>query len=188
VSPEPRSPLVHRAADLARLADLTGGAVAAGEIAHLAQVSIRADPGVAQRVGLPLPIQPNSVAEHDGRTLVWLGPDEWLALGPPGTEVSMRADLEAVLDGTHSSVVDVSANRAWVELTGPGVRELLAHGTGIDLHPRSWRAGMCAQTLLANVQALLVQTTTGTRVAVRPSFADHLVDWLLVVAGGSPDR
>jgi sarcosine oxidase subunit gamma len=80
------------------------------------------------------------------------------------------------------SIVDVSANRATIELEGPGRLELLAHGCGLDLHPRSWRSGQCAQTLLARVPVLLQELGDSTRLFVRPSLAGWLLDWALVAS------
>jgi sarcosine oxidase subunit gamma len=45
--------------------------------------------------------------------------------------------------------VDVSASRAVIELAGAQARAVLAKGCGLDLHPRSFTAGRCAQTVLA---------------------------------------
>ncbi len=90
--------------------------------------------------------------------------------------------LEAALAGLHHSVVDVSASRVAFELVGEGRRDLLANGCGLDLHPRSWRAGMCAQTLLARAPVLLQEREAATRVLVRASFAGHLAGWLSAIA------
>jgi sarcosine oxidase subunit gamma len=171
-----RSPLAARASDLARL----GGR----EIAFVSQVSLRTrHPG-----SLGLPTRPNTWTALVGppREALWLGPDEWLVVGPPAT-FTAPGEVASVVDGLvrPDSLVDVSASRAIVELRADDrlePRTLLEHGCSIDLHPRAWRAGMCAQTLLARVPVILQQRDEGTRVFVRPSFADWLVDWLVTVA------
>ena len=78
---EARSPLGGRAADLA--------AIEAVELAHLAQVDVRCSPDDAARLGLPR--EPNTVAGDDLRGMLWLGPDEWLVVGAPGTEHAIAA-------------------------------------------------------------------------------------------------
>jgi sarcosine oxidase subunit gamma len=165
-----RSPLAHRAADLA--------AAGASEVAFLAQVSLRLDAALAARAPLDLPPAPNTWRATGDREALWLGPDEWLVVAPPGEAAAVVEALDRALDGLHRSVVDVGANRAVVELTGDGRAALLAEGCALDLHPRAWRAGMCAQTLLARVPVLLQEREAATRVFVRPSFADHLAGWL----------
>lgn len=144
----------------------------------LAQVDLRVR--AADAPALALPVEPNTWTAGGDRELVWLGPDEWLLLGRPGTETVIVADLERSLDGTHHSVVDVSAARVVLELRGDGRHDVLAQGCGLDLHPRSWAGGRCAQTLLAHVPVLLQERDDRTRVLVRPSFAGWLRDWLHV--------
>ena len=112
---------------------------------------------------------PNTWAPLEGGEALWLGPDEWLVVGdgvPPGA----------------ASVVEVSANRAVVDLAGPGVREFLSKGCSLDLHPDHWADGACAQTMLAKAPVILQQRGDLTRVFVRPSFADYVVEWFLSAA------
>jgi sarcosine oxidase subunit gamma len=141
---------------------------------NLAQVAARADPG-----HVPFePPDPNTVTTWMGRDVLWLGPDEWLLVGELGTEGVIVDDLKAALAGHHRSVIDVSANRTVFDLTD-GL-DLLSTGCGLDLDPRRWRPGMCAQTLFGGAQVIVHQREERTtRVFVRPSFADHVVSTLL---------
>jgi sarcosine oxidase subunit gamma len=171
VDPLARSPLADRAEDLA--------AVAAVEVGFLAQVNLRIDAALAAaRTALALPAAPNTWRLAGGRETLWLGPDEWLLVAEPGSAPAILEELERSLGGVHHCVVDVSASRAVVELAGGNRIDLLSRGCGLDLHPRSWRDGACAQTLLARVPVLLQEREQATRVFVRASFAGHLVDWL----------
>ena len=175
-----RDPLTSRASDLAEVAAHTGGRVTVEHVPFLAQVSLRLGPSLVERAPFPLPLEPNEAWEHGPRAALWLGPDEWLVLGPPHAGREIVAELEAALEGEHRSVVDVSANRVAIELGGPGRLELLASACSLDLHPRTWRAGMCAQTLVAKTQVILHERAGTTGVLVRPSFAGYLVERLLV--------
>lgn len=165
-----RSPLADRAADLA--------AIGAAEVRFPTQVNLRADPSVAARLDLAIPTEPNTWRRTGGREVLWLGPDEWLVVAAPGSAPAIMEELERALDGLHHSIVDVSADRAVIELAGEERRELLSRGCGLDLHPRSWRDGCCAQTLLARIPVLLQEREQDTRVFVRASVSHHLVDWL----------
>ncbi|HEX6131067.1 MAG TPA: sarcosine oxidase subunit gamma family protein [Actinomycetota bacterium] len=177
------APLAGRAADLARLASETAGRVAAVEVAGLAQVAVRVEPSSAEGLPVRLPLEPNTVAVDGDVETLWLGPDEWLLVGPEASVATAAAALADALAGAHHGLVDVGANRAIVELTGRGRHRLLSHGCPIDLHPRAWRPGACAQTLLARAPVLLQEQARATRVFVRPSYGDHLVDRLLDAAG-----
>jgi len=168
--PFARSPLADRAADLA--------AAGAREAAFLAQVDLRVDASSAGRSPVELPTTPNRWLATGAREALWLGPDEWLVVAPPGSAPAVVAELEGALAGLHRSVVDVSANRAVVELAGPARFGLLTQGCALDLHPRAWRDGMCAQTLLARTPVILQEREGATRVFVRSSLAGYLADWV----------
>jgi sarcosine oxidase subunit gamma len=174
-----RSPLAGRENDLA--------VVGAAEVPFLAQVAVRIDVRaslgphpLAGEPGGP-PTAPNTWSAVGDREWLWLGPDEWLVVGPGGSAAAIVAELEERLAGRHHAVVDASANRAVIELSGPDRVDLLERGCGLDLHPRSWTPARCAQSLLAGVPVLLQERDRATRVFVRPSFGGWLIDWLLAV-------
>ena len=142
-------------------------------VVDLAQVSLRADPR-----NLPFePPAPHTATTWNARDVLWLGPDEWLVVGEAGSEGSIGRDLEGALADHHHSVVDVSANRIVFDLID-GL-DPLSSGCSLDLDPRRWRPGMCAQTLFGGAHVILHQLDERTtRVFVRPSFADYFVDRL----------
>jgi sarcosine oxidase subunit gamma len=153
-----RSPLADRTGDLMMLG--------ASELAA-AQVDVRSEHA----------LQPNTwTAESDVET-IWLGPDQRLVVGPP----ERLAEIMAA-QGDAGSVVDVSTMRAVIELPDEIAARVLRAGCGLDLDPVSWRTGMCAQTLLARVPVLLQRREGATRVFVRASFSEWLLDWMLAVA------
>lgn len=154
------------------------------EVPYLAQVNLRVDPSTAaaRRIGdaIALPLEPNTVAVADGHTVLWLGPDEWLVVGPDGEAPRIEALLRDTLDGEHGSVVDLSANRTTLELSGPAARDVLEKGCSIDLHPLVLTPGRCVQTLLGRANVVLWRTNADTyRILVRPSFAEYLAEWLI---------
>ena len=146
------------------------------EIALERQVDLRVDPvdpaanRIGELLGTPLPVVPNTGSE----AVLWLGPDQWLVFG------ASEQQLRAALGDTPGSVVDVSANRVVFELSGPGARDVLEQGCAIDLHPRAFGPGRCAQTLLARANVVLhqVDDVPTYRLLVRPSFAGYLRLWL----------
>ena len=174
-----RDPLADLAGDLAAVAGRTGARVTIEHVPFLAQVSLRLDPAHVDRAPFPLPTVPNTAWEAGPRAALWLGPDEWLVLGPPHDGAAIVAELDGALGDLHRSVIDVSANRVAIELGGPDRLEVLASGCPLDLHPRTWRTGMCAQSMFAKAQVILHERTDTTGLLVRPSFADYVVDRLL---------
>ena len=167
-----RSSLAERSSDL-ELVD-------ARELAFVSQLDVRVDTATA--AGLGFPTAPNTAMTTGDRDVLWLAPDEWLVVGAPGAAGAIADELARSLDGLHHSIVDVSANRVALELGGPSRHDLLASACPIDLHPRSWGDGRCAQSVFGAAQVLLHERDGVTRLFVRPSFADYVVDLLLAAA------
>jgi sarcosine oxidase subunit gamma len=111
--------------------------------------------------------------------VLWLGPDEFLVTAPPGLQVTIEEVLRGALGTVRGSVVDTSAQRTTVVLQGPLVRQVLAHGCSVDLHPSSAPVGTCVQTLLART-GIVLQVTGEDRytILVRSSFAEYFAAWL----------
>lgn len=160
----------------------------ADRVVALAAVNVRLDAGdlallerVHAALGMALPLEANTASgDPDGRHALWLGPDEWLVLGPAGDAPAIEAAVRGAAGDAFVVTVDVSANRVAFEIGGPGARELLESGCPIDLHPRAFAAGSCAQTVLGRTGILLHQVSDEPRyrVWVRPSFARYLAAWL----------
>ncbi|MGW0942972.1 sarcosine oxidase subunit gamma [Streptomyces sp. NPDC002623] len=187
----PRSPLSHAAGRLAAATRTSGGAIRLAELPFLAQLDVRLDAkgaaadAVALALDLPLPLEPNTVVHAGESAVLWLGPDEWLLLGRPGTQRGLESRIREAAGDEPVSVTDVSAQRTTLLVTGPRARDLLAHGCPLDLHPRAFGAGRCAQTTLGRTQVVLVardEPRAGFWVLVRSSFAGYLTDWLLDAA------
>ncbi|MCW7941395.1 sarcosine oxidase subunit gamma [Streptomyces hygroscopicus] len=186
-----RSPLSHSADRLAVATRTSRGAVRLAELPFLAQINLRLDAkgAAADAVGialdLPLPLEPNTVVRAGELTALWLGPDEWLLVGPPGIQRDLENRIRAASGDEPVSVTDVSAQRTTLLVAGPHARDLLAHGCPLDLHPRAFGPGRCAQTTLGRAQIMLVardEARAGFWVLVRSSFAAYLTDWLLDAA------
>lgn len=118
--------------------------------------------------------------------VLWLGPDEWLVVGPEGAGPDVAPAAEAAIrvaaDGAFVTTVDVSANRVALEVTGTDARRLLAFGCALDLDARHFGPGSCAQTMVARAGVILwalgEEPAPAFRLLVRPSFATYLESWL----------
>lgn len=186
-----RSPLVGYRERFAALSAESGGELFIRELPFLSQVNFRVDSNdvplmqrLASSLGFALPAEPNTVASKDDRRALWLGPDEWLIVGREDQEKALAQALRDGLEGAFGSIVDVSANRTILEIRGPNARDLLGHGVPIDLDPRSFGPGRCAQTLLAKAQVIIERGSDepAFHVYVRSSFASYVADWLLDAA------
>jgi sarcosine oxidase subunit gamma len=187
-----RSALAHFG--LNALANQTASGTAgivAGESAHRAIINIRgnaADPAFAAAVksatGVDLPAAANTVSSAGAVRIIWLGPDEWWVVGADAERAGLVERLRSAFAGQHTNVTDVSESRTVITLSGPAVRELLKRGISLDLHPRVFRAGQCAQTSFSKVNVVLHQVDDAPAydVYVLKSFADYLWRWIGLIA------
>ena len=90
-----------------------------------------------------------------------------------------RLDLVAKLKG-FASVSDQSDGRAVVRLAGPRVRDVLAKGLPIDLHPTVFGAGSAATSVIALMGVTLWQVDDAPTydIAVFRSLAGSFWKWL----------
>lgn len=182
------SPAAHLASEMGEASAGAPEAVSLRERPFVPQVGLRAVPGSASAaaleaaLGLPLPGRVGEVTgDAEALHIIWLSPDEFLAVDisreqQPGDS----AALEAALDGLPGQVVELSANRTVLELSGANAREVLEKGCRADLHPREFPVGAAIATQLAHVALILHRSGEQTyRLYPRASFADHTVRWLI---------
>jgi sarcosine oxidase, subunit gamma len=173
---------------VARAAEAPADAgVLLAERAHRTQINLRGDGSDAsflqaaeKAVGFALPVAPNTTNTDGELTALWLGPSEWLLVAPPAREAGIMGRLRAGLVGLHAAVTDVSEARTIILVAGPRARDLLAKGTPLDLHPRVFGTGQCAQTALAKANVILRQIDDRPtfEVYILKSFSDYLFTWL----------
>lgn len=165
---------------------------------YVTQLLLRTDPhaaaatAVEDLLGESLPVA-NAASNPAGpRTVIWLGPDEWLITVADGP-ADLAGQLAEVVRAVDGAVLDVSAQRTTIRLRGPHAREVLAKGCAVDLHPRVVRHHLAQQTMLAHAGVILVVLDPGApelglaadldvRLLVRSTFAAYLADWLLDAA------
>ena len=125
----------------------------------------------------PLPVMPNTWS-GGAHTIYWLGPDEWLIVAENGSSVADRLDTR--LGGRFAAVNAQSGGLLQMALTGEYARVLLARGCTLDLHPKVFPVGTCAQTGLAKAGVLLalMDETPSFNLIVRRSFAEYIAMWL----------
>ncbi|GAA4380504.1 sarcosine oxidase subunit gamma [Paeniglutamicibacter cryotolerans] len=178
-----RSPLAHRTTELAAAG--LEAVVSLRELVFMEMTGLRADPGsdahtaLAAATGVGLPGSVGQVAgDASGIAVLWQGPDEFLLIAPDGT--GSAGPLTEALGNEPGAVVDLSANRTTLELSGPKSRDVLEKGCPADLHPRSFAVGTAISTTLGPVPVLLWRTAPDTfRILPRASFADYTAHWLL---------
>ena len=162
-----------------------------GERLDLGKIDLRGDPhdrafmaAVGRALDLLLPIEPCTSAGKAQIAALWLGPDEWLLTCPARDASDLVGSLRAALVEVHAAITDLTAGRVAFRIAGPSARDVLAKGSPLDLHPRAFPVGSCAQSLLAKA-SVLIHLMEGDRergpsfdVYVARSFAHYLWTWL----------
>ena len=180
------SPLVEFLAEHPTVEADESRGVEMGERAFWGHVNLRgdmSDVGFLSAVGgalwLGLPKEANTVSREGDTVIAWLGPDEWLVIVPPERREGLAEMLGKALAGLHVSVNDISSGQTIIRLRGARARDVLSKGCPVDLHPRAFGAGQCAQSHIAKSNALIIQVddTPTYDVIVRRSFADYLARW-----------
>lgn len=130
----------------------TGVRVAAREGLGIASLIAPADKAnalaqaVKARFALDLPQSP-AITRADTHAAVWTGPGQWLLMADEGAGFTETlAALSAFV-----AVADQGSARAVLRISGPRVRETLAKGCMIDLHPTAFPVGMTALTSIAHI-------------------------------------
>jgi heterotetrameric sarcosine oxidase gamma subunit len=151
------------------------------------QVAARAEEGRAVRDALAaaLGVAPdaatNRTATRGDTTILWIGPERFLVVAPERADRDLDALLRAALAGTTAAVTDLGNGRTTLRVAGPRSRDLLAKGSAIDFHTRTFPVGACAQGLLGHVGALFhaVDETPRFDLHVARSYAQTVWEWLI---------
>ncbi len=191
-----RSPLQDWARNLTALAP----AVTLTEQPYLTHSTVWVDPtsdaGRAISTGLGVELPTDGGTFTSGNTefgavqVLWMGPDEFLIISPERTEIVVQAAIHRWLGGSWAAVVDVSAQRTTISLSGRHARDVLAHGCSADLHPRVAPTGTCMATLLAQTGVILqvLDADAGDfQLLVRSSFAGYFAAWVADAAAEYAD-
>ena len=150
----------------------------------LSIVQISAIPGttadrsaIESAIGAALPAPGKTAVGRS--TALWVGPERWFVVAPGRNDLAEQ--LEKIAGGL--AITDLSHSRTVLRLSGPKLRDVLAQGCSVDLHPRAAKAGDCFVTAVARHSALLhlVDDTTAD-IYVYRSFGQDLVEWLLEAA------
>ena len=131
--------------------------------------------------GVELPLNANTFVTSGNLKIYWLGPEEWLIVIQPEQRIELKSSLQQGLQGIFSLVTDVSSGQTIISICGINARALIEKGCTVDLHPRQFKKGACAQTHLAKAAILISVIEDGMEfeIIVRRSFADYLGLWLL---------
>ena len=115
---------------------------------------------VSRQFSMALPIAPNSTVRNDALTAFWIGPRSWLLVArEPGSPLTDFTGKRDALNRAGGALFDLSASRVAYQIAGEHAAPVLASGCPLDLHPRIFRTGDCAQSAFGRVNALIYKSS-----------------------------
>jgi len=131
--------------------------------------------------GVVLPDGPRRVS-RGYVTFAGVGSDQWTASAGGADAAGFAARVRARL-GPFAAVSDQSDARLILRISGPRVRDVLAKGVPVDLHPKAFRPGDIACTVVGyiNTQIDMLDEATYQFAAPR-SMAGSFWSWLTASA------
>jgi methylglutamate dehydrogenase subunit D len=111
------------------------------------------------------------------------GPDQWIASAEAPEAANFAARLRSRI-GLFAAVSDQSDARLILRLSGPRVRDVLAKGVPVDLHPKAFKTGDVATTLVAyiGVQIDMLDDQPTYQLTAPRSMAGSFWSWLAASA------
>lgn len=182
-----RSPLSDLQSVIAQEGTSTKTDVSVRERSRLGHLNLRGNPydqvfldSVQSCLGLTLPLKANSASSNSTATALWLGPDEWLLVTPRAERRELVSALSETLCHRFFAVTDITDSQTIFRISGPRAVDVLRKNCSLDLHPRVFQPGCCAQTAIAKVGVLIhfVDCSPCLDLIVRRSFAEYFALWV----------
>ncbi|MGB9365839.1 MAG: sarcosine oxidase subunit gamma family protein [Xanthobacteraceae bacterium] len=131
--------------------------------------------------GIVLPDGPRRVS-RGYVTFAGVGPDQWIASAGGADAVGFAARVRARI-GPFAAVSDQSDARLVLRVSGPRVRDVLAKGVPVDLHPKAFKPGDIACTVVGYINTQIDMLDEATyQLAAPRSMAGSFWSWLTAAA------
>ena len=131
--------------------------------------------------GIVLPDGPRRIS-RGYVTFAAVGPDQWIASAGGTDAAGFAARVRARL-GPFAAVSDQSDARMVLRISGSRVRDALAKGVPVDLHPKAFKPGDVACTVVGYVNTQIDMLDEATyQLAAPRSMAGSFWSWLTVSA------
>lgn len=111
--------------------------------------------------------------------IICVGPTDWLVLATDPDATPWLHRLDALFQASTYRATNVSQALIRIEIDGPEMRDLLAKGCSLDLHPPLFPPGRAARTRFAGMSVIVRCTGTSKfQLIVTQSYADFALSWL----------
>lgn len=139
-------------------------------------------PTLSKALGVKLPVKPKCSANGNGRTAIWLGPDEWLVIDFQAGDPA--ADCARVKAGY--SAVDVSHRNTAIIVSGSQADAVINGGCPLDLSLDVFPVGAATRTVFGKAEIVLLREAEDRfRIECWRSFSDYVFGFLKAAAADS---
>ena len=134
---------------------------------------------ISNKLNISLPTSPNTTANNEKITALWLSKKEWLIVNPSIDTEEVRS-LQNHISDIHALALDVSDRWTTINVSGKKAIDVLSKGTTIDLDNSVFGSGACAQTTLWTVNVIIYQIDEKPTfdIFVDSTMAKFLWQWL----------
>jgi len=134
---------------------------------------------ISNKLNISLPTSPNTTANNEKITALWLSKKEWLIVNPSIDTEEVRS-LQNHISDIHALALDVSDRWTAINVSGKKAIDVLSKGTTIDLDNSVFGSGACAQTTLWTVNVIIYQIDEKPTfdIFVDSTMAKFLWQWL----------
>ena len=135
---------------------------------------------ISNKLNISLPTSPNTTANNEKITALWLSPKEWLIAVNPSIDAEEVRSLQNHISDIHALALDVSDRWTAINVSGKKAIDVLSKGTTIDLDNSVFGSGSCAQTTLWTVNVIIYQIDESPTfdIFVDSTMAKFLWQWL----------
>ena len=177
------APLHGKKADHAPVHSNSNGAVIITDLGLMDKINLRTSndnkvvrDALKHAVGTDLPTDYNTVNTAGDRSIIWLGPDEWMIISENGSAENIISAIDLPEAG-HIAVIEVSDALGILNIKGPHARDVLAKHCAIDFHPTEFKEGMAAQSIMAHAGVTITCNGNDSFMIIgRSSFMPYLLD------------
>ncbi len=114
-------------------------------------------PELEALLGVRAPQMANTVVQGSGVEIAWAAPNQWLLLGDEAEVARICAAAQTAFRDETALVLQLTHAYAVFQIEKTGARDVLASLCPLDLHPRAFAPGRCAQSLLGDAGVFIQQ-------------------------------
>ncbi|WP_109317281.1 sarcosine oxidase subunit gamma [Pseudovibrio ascidiaceicola] len=134
---------------------------------------------MSKALGFELPSSISQTAQSGNRSVLKLGPDEWMLTCPMEERSAIEKAFAAIYPDAVHSLTDISSREVSIRISGPEAEELLTTSCPRDL--AVLKSGRGVRTIFDSVQVILTREDNNQfRLDVWRSFVPHVMGLLTV--------